>query len=149
MKKLYIFILILLMTASWPKNDKEVYAFDINATQYFNLGLESSMIYKKIDYFSKALEMNPRLAPAYEKRGLHYYFQEKYDKVIEDFTIIFNWFPIKPMPTECWVWLILKSTIMKRQLPTSTRLSIGTGNECGLWLPGGGLTAELSNERSH
>jgi tetratricopeptide (TPR) repeat protein len=86
MKKLYIFILILLMTASWPKNDKEVYAFDINATQYFNLGLESSMVYKKIDYFSKALELNPRLAPAYEKRGLHYYFQEKYDKVIEDFT---------------------------------------------------------------
>lgn len=86
MKKLYISILVLLVTASWQRNDKEVYAFDINATEYFNLGLESSMVYKKIDYFSKALELNPRLAPAYEKRGLHYYFQEKYDKVIEDFT---------------------------------------------------------------
>ena len=86
MKKLYIFILVLLVTASWQKNDKEVYAFDFNATEYFNLGLESSMVYKKIDYFSKALELNPRFAPAYEKRGLHYYFQEKYDKVIEDFT---------------------------------------------------------------
>jgi tetratricopeptide (TPR) repeat protein len=86
MKKLYIFILVLLVTASWPNHDKEVYAFDTSATEYFNLGLKSSMVYKKINYFSKALELNPRLAPAYEKRGLHYYFQEKYDKVIEDFT---------------------------------------------------------------
>ena len=86
MKKLYFFILVLLVTASWQKLDNKVYAFDINATEYFNLGLESSMVYKKIYYFSKALELNPRLAVAYEKRGLHYYFQEKYDKVIEDFT---------------------------------------------------------------
>jgi len=86
MKKLYMIILILLVTASWPNHDKEAYAFDTSATEYFNLGLNSSMIYKKINYFSKALELNPRLAPAYEKRGLHYYFQEKYDRVIEDFT---------------------------------------------------------------
>ncbi|MGD9333489.1 MAG: tetratricopeptide repeat protein [Desulfobacterales bacterium] len=86
MKKLYIVILALLVTAWWQNHDKEVYAFDTSAAEYFNLGLKSSMSYKKINYFSKALELNPTLAPAYEKRGLHYYFQEKYDKVIEDFT---------------------------------------------------------------
>lgn len=86
MKKIYIFILVLLVAASWSNHDKKIYAFDTSAAEYFDLGLKSSMIYKKINYFSKALELNPRFAPAYEKRGLHYYFQEKYDKVIEDFT---------------------------------------------------------------
>jgi tetratricopeptide (TPR) repeat protein len=71
---------------SWQKNNQEVYAFDGNAMEYFNLGLKSSMANEKINYFTTALDLNPRLAPAYEKRGLHYYFQGKYDKVIEDFT---------------------------------------------------------------
>jgi tetratricopeptide (TPR) repeat protein len=71
---------------SWQKHTQEVYAFDGNAMEYFNLGLKSTMANEKINYFTTALDLNPRLAPAYEKRGLHYYFQEKYDKVIEDFT---------------------------------------------------------------
>jgi tetratricopeptide (TPR) repeat protein len=56
-----------------------------DAMEYFNLGLKSSMAYKKIEYFTKALELNAKLAAAYEKRGMLYYFQKKYDKVIEDF----------------------------------------------------------------
>ena len=86
MKKIYICIIVLLVLASWPKHVQEVYAFGGNAMEYFNLGLKSSIAYKKIDYFTKALELDPRLAPAYEKRGMYYYFQEKYDRVIEDFT---------------------------------------------------------------
>lgn len=86
MKKLYIFILVLFALMSWQNLNQEVYAFDGNAMEYFNLGLKSSMANEKINYFTTALDLNPRLAPAYEKRGLHYYFQEKYDKVIEDFT---------------------------------------------------------------
>ena len=86
MKKLYICILVLFALMSWQKHTQEVYAFDGNAMEYFNLGLKSTMANEKINYFTTALDLNPRLAPAYEKRGLHYYFQEKYDKVIEDFT---------------------------------------------------------------
>ncbi|GMQ79987.1 MAG: hypothetical protein BMS9Abin03_451 [Thermodesulfobacteriota bacterium] len=86
MKKIYISILILLVTAAWTKHVRNVYAFDGNAMEYFDMGLKTSMTYKKINYFTTALELNPRFAPAYERRGLHYYFQEKYDKVIEDFT---------------------------------------------------------------
>ena len=86
MKKLYICILVLFALMSWQKHTQEVYAFDGNAMEYFNLGLKSTMTNEKINYFTTALDLNPRLAPAYEKRGLHYYFQEKYDKVIEDFT---------------------------------------------------------------
>jgi tetratricopeptide (TPR) repeat protein len=70
----------------WPKHVPKVYAFDGNAMEYFNLGLKTSLAYKKINYFTRAIVLNPRLAPAYEKRGLNYYFQGKYAEVIEDFT---------------------------------------------------------------
>ena len=86
MRKLYICILVLFALMSWQKHTPEVYALDGDAMEYFNLGLKSTMANEKINYFTTALDLNPRLAPAYEKRGLHYYFQEKYDKVIEDFT---------------------------------------------------------------
>ncbi len=86
MKKLYICILVLFALMSWQKHTPEVYALDGDAMEYFNLGLKSTMANEKINYFTTALDLNPRLAPAYEKRGLHYYFQEKYEKVIEDFT---------------------------------------------------------------
>lgn len=86
MKKIYISILIILALSSWTQLDQNAYAFGKNATEYFNLGLESSLAYKKIDYFTKALELDPRFAEAYEKRGIYLYFQGKYDRVIEDFT---------------------------------------------------------------
>jgi tetratricopeptide (TPR) repeat protein len=86
MKKIYIIILILLVTVAWPKYVQNLYALDRNALEYFDLGLKTSMAYKKTNYFSKAIELNPRLASAYEERGLNYYFQGKYNEVIEDFT---------------------------------------------------------------
>lgn len=86
MKKIYISILIILVTVVWPRHVQNVYAFDGNALEYFDLGLKTSMAYKKTNYFTKAIELNPRLAPAYEERGLNYYFQGKYNEVIEDFT---------------------------------------------------------------
>ena len=60
-------------------------AHGMDALEYFNLGIKSEMTYKKIEYFTKALELNPQMALAYAKRGMLYYFQEKYDKVIQDF----------------------------------------------------------------
>jgi tetratricopeptide (TPR) repeat protein len=62
---------------------------------YFNLGLKSNITRKKIEYFTKALELNPTLAAAYEKRGLLYFFQEKYDKVIQDYETYLNLAPAK------------------------------------------------------
>jgi len=66
----------------WPLMGK---AHGNNAAEYFKLGLESSITYKKIEYFTKALELNPKLSNAYAKRGILYYFQEKYDEMIQDF----------------------------------------------------------------
>ncbi len=57
-----------------------------DAMRFFNLGVQNSVTRQKIEYFSKALELDPNLAEAYEKRGLLYYFREEYDKVIEDFS---------------------------------------------------------------
>jgi tetratricopeptide (TPR) repeat protein len=95
MKKIYISIMVLLMTVSWPKQATQVYAFEGNAVAYFDMGMKTSLAYKKINYFTKALELNPTFAPAYEERGLNYYFQEKYDKVIEDFTHYIHLVPHK------------------------------------------------------
>ena len=86
MKKIYISILILLVTIAWPKHTPKVYALEGTALEYFDLGLQTSMAYKKTNYFTMAIELNPRLAPAYAERGLNYYFQGKYNEVIEDFT---------------------------------------------------------------
>ena len=68
MKKLYIYLLLILALAFGSKPVQDGYAFDKNAVDYFNLGMDSSMANKKIDYFTKALELDPRLAAAYEKK---------------------------------------------------------------------------------
>jgi tetratricopeptide (TPR) repeat protein len=88
MRKLAICIFILI----WPLMTK---AHAMDAMAYFNLGIENRMTYKKINYFSRALELNPSLAEAYEKRGMLYYFQEKYELMIQDFQRFIEFVPTK------------------------------------------------------
>jgi tetratricopeptide (TPR) repeat protein len=64
-----------------------------DALELYNRGLRSSLAYKRIAYFTKALQLNPNFAEAYEKRATHYYFQEKLDKAIQDYTRVIE---IKP-----------------------------------------------------
>jgi DNA-binding SARP family transcriptional activator/tetratricopeptide (TPR) repeat protein len=78
MKKLTFFFLMFIGLAA-------AQAHDMEAMKYYNLGLASTLTSKKIAYFTEALRLNPALVEAYEKRGLLYYFQEKYDAVIQDF----------------------------------------------------------------
>jgi len=73
-----------------------VQANDMDAMKCFNLGLASSMTPTKIKHFSQALKLNPSLVDAYEKRGLLYFFQEKYDRVIQDFKKYVELAPTKP-----------------------------------------------------
>lgn len=56
-----------------------------DAQRFYNLGLESTMANTKINYFTRAIELNPALSAAYEKRGMLYYFQEHYTETIRDF----------------------------------------------------------------
>jgi DNA-binding SARP family transcriptional activator len=78
MKKLTFFFLMFIGLVA-------AQAHDMEAMKYYNLGLASTLTSKKIAYFTEALRLNPALVEAYEKRGLLYYFQEKYDAVIQDF----------------------------------------------------------------
>lgn len=92
MKKTFICLIGLLALAASPTYADE-------ALEYFNLGMKSTMTTRKIKYFTKALELNPDLASAYEKRGFLYYIQEKYDKVIQDFQ---TYLKLAPAKTEAY-----------------------------------------------
>lgn len=65
-----------------------------DAVEYFEQGVNSSLAYKKIQYFTQAIQLNPDFADAYEKRALHYYFQRKFDKAIQDYTRIIELQPL-------------------------------------------------------
>ena len=60
-------------------------AWGYDAAYFYNLGLDSSQSNTKINYFTRAIELNPALSAAYEKRGTLYYFQEHYTEMIRDF----------------------------------------------------------------
>jgi tetratricopeptide (TPR) repeat protein len=78
MQRKIICFLIFFMLSALPVHGE-------NAMDYFNLGLNSNLTPTKIKYFSKALELDPNMEKAYEKRGMLYFFQEKFDHVIQDF----------------------------------------------------------------
>jgi len=88
MNRIAIFLLTFLLLSALPAHGE-------NAMDYFNSGLKGSVISKKIKYFTKALELDPELAAAYEQRGLLYYFQGKYDKVIQDYQAYLDLAPAK------------------------------------------------------
>jgi hypothetical protein len=50
---IYLFIFLWLLVAP---------VYGDNAMEYFNRGVKSSVTHKKIEYFTKALELNPDLA---------------------------------------------------------------------------------------
>ena len=68
-------------------------AWGNDALDYYNLGLKSSITSRRIDYFNKALRLNPNLAEAYEKRAILYYFQRRYNRAIQDYTRVIALWP--------------------------------------------------------
>jgi tetratricopeptide (TPR) repeat protein len=96
-----------------------------DAMDFYNRGLESSLANKRIEYFSKAIELNPNLAAAYEKRGLHYYYQRKYDKAINDYSKLIEFEPL-----EATAYLMRGLTYLKKER-------------------GGWYKAEIDSLRSH
>jgi hypothetical protein len=59
MQKIIICFLIFFMLPAFP-------VLGENATDYFNLGLKSTVTRTKIKYFSKALELDSMLSEPYE-----------------------------------------------------------------------------------
>jgi len=78
MRRITVYFVTLLLLYTLPVHADE-------AMDYFDQARKGSVTRKKIELFTKALELNPKLVAAYEQRGLLYYFQEKYDKVIQDY----------------------------------------------------------------
>lgn len=78
MKKLLTAVIVFVFYIASP-------AWGYDAAHFYNLGLDSSMANTKINYFTRAIELNPGLYAAYEKRGMLYYFQEHYTEMIRDF----------------------------------------------------------------
>ncbi len=78
MKKLLASIIVLMCFIALP-------AWGYDAAHFYNLGLDSTMANTKINYFTRAIELNPALSAAYEERGMLYYFQKHYTEVILDF----------------------------------------------------------------
>ncbi len=96
-------------------------AHDMEAMKYYNLGLASTLTSKKIEYFSEALRLNPALVEAYEKRGLLYYFQEKYDSVIHDFQRYIELAPAKAEDYRMLGMGFLRSRIYNQAIDNFTR----------------------------
>ncbi len=88
MKRLILLLVTLTLLVAGPSYGKD-------AMEYFNLGVQGSVTRKKIEYYTKALELDPNLVEAYENRGLLYYFQESYDKVIRDYLAFLELAPAK------------------------------------------------------
>ena len=95
MRKTLVIAISYLLFASYT-------AWGQDAMHFFNLGLNSSMAYNKIHFFTKALELNPKLSEAYEKRGMLYYLQGKYTKTIQDFQRVIE---LKPFESEGYMML--------------------------------------------
>ena len=79
MKKMIIAVLtymVVTTSAAWAQD----------AMDFYRLGTDSSLANTKIKYFTRAVELNPNLVEAYEKRAIHYYFQRRYDNAIRDYT---------------------------------------------------------------
>ena len=92
--------LCLAFTAAWGQS----------AIEFYNHGLESSLADNKIEYFTKAIQLNPNLADAYEKRAIHYYFQWKLDKAIQDYTRV-----IELKPNGVNAYLMRGLTYLKKE----------------------------------
>ena len=84
-------------------------AWSQDALHFYELGIKSTMMNKKIHHFTKALELNPKLSAAYEKRGMLYYFQGKYTEAIADFRRVADLHP-----TESEAFRMLGLAYMKR-----------------------------------
>ena len=71
-------------------------AFGQNAMDFYNRGLKSSLTYQKIEYFTKALQLDPNLVEVYEKRAIQYYYRRWFDNAIQDYTKVVELNPHNP-----------------------------------------------------
>ena len=114
MQRKIIYFLIFLLMWALPVHGE-------NAVDYFNLGLKSNLSTTKIKYFSKALELDPNMVEAYEKRGMLYFYQEKFDNVIHDFQDYIRLVPSNAEAYRMLAMAYLKSEFYEQAIAKFTR----------------------------
>lgn len=92
-----------------------------SAMDYFNLGQKSTITRTKIKYFSRALALDPNLAEAYERRGLLYFFQEKFSQAIQDFDAYVRLVPANAEAYRMLAMAYLKSEFYEQSIAKFTR----------------------------
>jgi len=70
------FLNILILNNVYAKKD---------AVYWYNKGVDATDLDKKIEYYTKAIELNPEYAEAYCNRGFAYDNKGEYDRAIEDY----------------------------------------------------------------
>jgi tetratricopeptide (TPR) repeat protein len=58
----------------------------LSAEDYIKKGIEARDLTERIFYFTKAIELKPDYAPAYNYRGITYHRKGDYNLAIQDFT---------------------------------------------------------------
>ena len=116
-KTLHLLLIYLLLTVTAARAD--------NATEYYNLGLNSSLAYKRIAYFTKAIQLDPGLTQAYEGRATEYFFQRRFGKAILDYNQV-----IASKPSDANAFLMRGASYLKKE-------------------KGGGYKTEFKNLASH
>jgi Tfp pilus assembly protein PilF len=85
-------------------------AWGQNAIEFYNRGVKSTLAYKKIEHFTKAIQLNPNLVEAYEKRAIHYYLQWQLDNAIQDYNRV-----IALKPNDANVYLMRGLAYFKKE----------------------------------
>ena len=75
-------------------------AWGQDAIEFYNRGVKSTLAYKKIELFTKAIQLDPNLVEAYEKRAAHYYLQWRLDKAIQDYDRVID---LKPKDVNAYL----------------------------------------------
>ena len=73
-----------------------------DAMEFYDLGRKSPLAYKKIEYFTKALQLDPNLVEVYEKRAIHYYFRRWFDNAIQDYSKVVE---LKPHNVDAYLMM--------------------------------------------
>lgn len=92
-----------------------------DAMDYFNLGQKGTITRTKIKYFTRALALDSNLAEAYIKRGMLYYFQEKFDLAVQDFNAYIRLSPTNADAYRMLAMAYLKSEYYEQAITEFTR----------------------------
>lgn len=86
------------LTQAYTESSKKIASTNA-ASDWFNKGYYASSNQKKVEYYSKAIQLDPNYKSAYYNRGIAYYDKKQYYKSIADYTSALN---LDPNYSSAW-----------------------------------------------